>query len=148
MVKKYIIGKTCYVWDCKKKVIANLYLWYEFNIMHCSTQRLNDLGDESRSLPLWRQVIYCLCYRRILLPKNWKVCSYQCIYANNATVVIQSDFLFFAYVTNALTQAEPRFLWNNYLLEVLIENKVGCFKLVHILFWFLDFLCIRILLSN
>ncbi|KAL5190779.1 Phosphoinositide phosphatase SAC7 [Glycine soja] len=44
--------------------------------MFCSAQRLNDLGDESRLLPLWRQ-------------------------------------------------AEPRFLWNNYMLEVLIDNKVG-----------------------
>ncbi|RDX73281.1 Phosphoinositide phosphatase SAC6, partial [Mucuna pruriens] len=41
-----------------------------------SAQRLNDLGDESKLLPLWRQ-------------------------------------------------AEPRFLWNNYLLEALIDNKVG-----------------------
>ncbi|KAG5034776.1 hypothetical protein JHK87_009686 [Glycine soja] len=43
--------------------------------MFCSAQRLNDLGDESRLLPLWRQ-------------------------------------------------AEPRFLWNNYMLEVLIDNKL------------------------
>ncbi|KAI7742187.1 hypothetical protein M8C21_029946, partial [Ambrosia artemisiifolia] len=40
-------------------------------------QRLNDLGDESRLLPLWRQA----------------------------------------------SVAEPRFLWNNYMLEVLIDNK-------------------------
>ncbi|KAJ0646852.1 putative phosphatidylinositol-3,4-bisphosphate 4-phosphatase [Helianthus annuus] len=40
----------------------------------CSAQRLNDLGEESTRLPLWRQ-------------------------------------------------AEPRFLWNNYMLELLIDNK-------------------------
>ncbi|KAJ0096360.1 hypothetical protein Patl1_29264 [Pistacia atlantica] len=45
-----------------------------------SAQRLNDLGDESKLLPLWRQ-------------------------------------------------AEPRFLWNNYMLEVLIDNKLDPFLL-------------------
>ncbi|KAG6403314.1 hypothetical protein SASPL_135531 [Salvia splendens] len=44
-------------------------------IFSCSAQRLQDLGDESKSLPLWRQ-------------------------------------------------ADPQFLWNNYMLEVLIDNKV------------------------
>ncbi|KAI4314645.1 hypothetical protein L6164_027533 [Bauhinia variegata] len=51
-----------------------LYFSYDTNLT-LSAQRLNDLGDESRSLPLWRQ-------------------------------------------------AEPRFLWNNYILEVLIDNKL------------------------
>jgi len=121
--------------------------------MRCSTQRLNDLGDESRLLPLWRQVIYCLrlvnCYRRILLlecgSQNLKITLLKFVLITTlmslnvymqtmSTLVIQSDFLFcflifyfLAYVTNASTQAEPRFLWNNYLLEVLIENKVGLF---------------------
>lgn len=45
-----------------------------------SAQRLNDLGDESRLLPLWRQ-------------------------------------------------AEPRFLWNNYMLEVFIDNKLDPYML-------------------
>ncbi|KAI3665273.1 hypothetical protein L6452_43897 [Arctium lappa] len=51
-----------------------LYFSYDVNIT-LSAQRLNDLGDESSWLPLWRQ-------------------------------------------------AEPRFLWNNYMLELLIDNKL------------------------
>uniref|UniRef100_A0A2N9EI01 SAC domain-containing protein n=1 Tax=Fagus sylvatica TaxID=28930 RepID=A0A2N9EI01_FAGSY len=47
-------------------------------------QRLNDLGDESKLLPLWRQ-------------------------------------------------AEPRFLWNNYMLEVLIDNKVSLIRTYYLL---------------
>nr|GFA28144.1 phosphoinositide phosphatase SAC7-like [Tanacetum cinerariifolium] len=50
-----------------------LYFSYDINIT-LSTQRLNDLGEETTQLPLWRQ-------------------------------------------------AEPRFLWNNYLLELLIESR-------------------------
>uniref|UniRef100_A0A0E0MEY1 SAC domain-containing protein n=1 Tax=Oryza punctata TaxID=4537 RepID=A0A0E0MEY1_ORYPU len=46
------------------------------SLICCSSQRLHDLGDQFKSLPLWRQ-------------------------------------------------AEPRFLWNGYLLEPLIENKVS-----------------------
>jgi len=38
--------------NCKKKVISKLYLWYDFNVMCCSTQRLNDLREEPRSFPL------------------------------------------------------------------------------------------------
>ncbi|RVW32884.1 Phosphoinositide phosphatase SAC6 [Vitis vinifera] len=45
-----------------------------------SAQRLHDLGDESKLLPLWRQ-------------------------------------------------ADPRFLWNNYMLEVLIDNKLDPYLL-------------------
>ncbi|KAF3563648.1 hypothetical protein DY000_02011844, partial [Brassica cretica] len=56
-----------------------LYFSYEINLT-LSAQRLHDLGDESKSLPLWRQ-------------------------------------------------AEPRFLWNNYMLEVLIDNKLDQFLL-------------------
>nr|GMC73244.1 phosphoinositide phosphatase SAC6-like [Ipomoea batatas] len=51
-----------------------LYFSYDVNIT-LSAQRLHDLGDESKLLPLWRQ-------------------------------------------------AEPRFLWNNYMMEVLIDSKV------------------------
>ncbi|XP_028776710.1 phosphoinositide phosphatase SAC6 [Neltuma alba] len=58
---------------------SGLFFSYETNLT-LSAQRLNDLGDESRLLPLWRQ-------------------------------------------------AEPRFLWNNYLLEVLIDNKLDPFLL-------------------
>ncbi|ESW28226.1 hypothetical protein PHAVU_003G269400 [Phaseolus vulgaris] len=58
---------------------TGLFFSYDANLT-LSTQRLNDLGDESRLLPLWRQ-------------------------------------------------AEPRFLWNNYLLEVLIENKLDPYLL-------------------
>ncbi|XP_010547401.1 PREDICTED: phosphoinositide phosphatase SAC6-like [Tarenaya hassleriana] len=58
---------------------SGLYFSYEINLT-LSAQRLHDLGDESKSLPLWRQ-------------------------------------------------AEPRFLWNNYMLEVLIDNKLDQFLL-------------------
>ncbi|XP_076921799.1 phosphoinositide phosphatase SAC7-like [Bidens hawaiensis] len=56
-----------------------LYFSYDVNIT-LSAQRLNDLGDESRLLPLWRQ-------------------------------------------------AKPRFLWNNYMLEVLIDSKLDNYML-------------------
>ncbi|XP_042039090.1 phosphoinositide phosphatase SAC6-like isoform X2 [Salvia splendens] len=56
-----------------------LYFSYDVN-MTLSAQRLNDLGDESKLLPLWRQ-------------------------------------------------ADPRFLWNNYMLEVLIDNKLDPYLL-------------------
>ncbi|CAL0311422.1 unnamed protein product [Lupinus luteus] len=58
---------------------SGLFFSYETNLT-LSAQRLNDLGDESRLLPLWRQ-------------------------------------------------AEPRFLWNNYMLEVLIDNKLDPYLL-------------------
>ncbi|KAF2291694.1 hypothetical protein GH714_028211 [Hevea brasiliensis] len=56
-----------------------LYFSYDTNLT-LSAQRLHDLGDESKLLPLWRQ-------------------------------------------------AEPRFLWNNYMLEVLIDNKLDPYLL-------------------
>ncbi|XP_020207836.1 phosphoinositide phosphatase SAC6 isoform X1 [Cajanus cajan] len=58
---------------------TGLFFSYDANLT-LSVQRLNELGEESRLLPLWRQ-------------------------------------------------AEPRFLWNNYLLEVLIDNKLDPFLL-------------------
>ncbi|KAG6387692.1 hypothetical protein SASPL_152884 [Salvia splendens] len=58
-----------------------LYFSYDVN-MTLSAQRLNDLGDESKLLPLWRQI-----------------------------------------------GADPRFLWNNYMLEVLIDNKLDPYLL-------------------
>ncbi|XP_027346581.1 phosphoinositide phosphatase SAC6-like isoform X3 [Abrus precatorius] len=58
---------------------TGLFFSYDANLT-LSAQRLNDLGDESRLLPLWRQ-------------------------------------------------AEPRFLWNNYMLEVLIDNKLDPYLL-------------------
>ncbi|KAF2587113.1 hypothetical protein F2Q70_00035553 [Brassica cretica] len=58
---------------------TGLYFSYQVNLT-LSSQRLHDLGAESKSLPLWRQ-------------------------------------------------AEPRFLWNNYMLEVLIDNKLDQFLL-------------------
>ncbi|KAL0714118.1 hypothetical protein Bca4012_021097 [Brassica carinata] len=58
---------------------TGLFFSYEVNLT-LSSQRLHDLGAESKSLPLWRQ-------------------------------------------------AEPRFLWNNYMLEVLIDNKLDQFLL-------------------
>ncbi|KAK6127585.1 hypothetical protein DH2020_038675 [Rehmannia glutinosa] len=56
-----------------------LYFSYDVNIT-LSAQRLHDLGDESKLLPLWRQ-------------------------------------------------ADPRFLWNSYMLEVLIDNKLDPYLL-------------------
>lgn len=56
-----------------------LYFSYDVNIT-LSAQRLHDLGDESKLLPLWRQ-------------------------------------------------ADPRFLWNNYMMEVLIDYKLDPFLL-------------------
>ncbi|PSS00390.1 Phosphoinositide phosphatase [Actinidia chinensis var. chinensis] len=56
-----------------------LYFSYDVNIT-LSAQRLHNLGDESKLLPLWRQ-------------------------------------------------ADPRFLWNNYMLEVLIDNKLDQYLL-------------------
>ncbi|CAN4105435.1 unnamed protein product [Withania somnifera] len=56
-----------------------LYFSYDVNIT-LSVQRLHDLGDESKLLPLWRQ-------------------------------------------------ADPRFLWNNYMMEVLIDHKLDPFLL-------------------
>ncbi|XP_020084555.1 phosphoinositide phosphatase SAC6-like isoform X2 [Ananas comosus] len=58
---------------------SGLYFSYDVNLTLCS-QRLHDLGDESKLLPLWRQ-------------------------------------------------AEPRFLWNNYMMEPLIDNKLDQFLL-------------------
>ncbi|OMO83409.1 hypothetical protein COLO4_22544 [Corchorus olitorius] len=58
---------------------SGLYFSYDTNLT-LSAQRLFDLGDESKLLPLWRQ-------------------------------------------------AEPRFLWNNYMLEVLIDNKLDPYLL-------------------
>ncbi|OEL27740.1 Phosphoinositide phosphatase SAC7 [Dichanthelium oligosanthes] len=59
--------------DAAERTIG-LYFSYESNLT-VTSQRLQELGDEFKSLPLWRQ-------------------------------------------------AEPRFLWNGYLLEPLIENKL------------------------
>ncbi|XP_059280908.1 phosphoinositide phosphatase SAC6-like [Lycium ferocissimum] len=56
-----------------------LYFSYDVNIT-LSAQRLHDLGDESKLLPLWRQ-------------------------------------------------ADPRFLWNNYMMEILIDHKLDPFLL-------------------
>ncbi|XP_052191197.1 phosphoinositide phosphatase SAC7-like [Diospyros lotus] len=56
-----------------------LYFSYDVNLT-LSAQRLHNLGDESKLLPLWRQ-------------------------------------------------ADPRFLWNNYMLEVLIDNKLDPYLL-------------------
>ncbi|KAL3525181.1 hypothetical protein ACH5RR_013553 [Cinchona calisaya] len=58
---------------------SGLYFSYDVNIT-LSAQRLHDLGDESKLLPLWRQ-------------------------------------------------ADPRFFWNNYLLEVLIDHKLDPYLL-------------------
>ncbi|XP_062223099.1 phosphoinositide phosphatase SAC7-like [Phragmites australis] len=64
--------------DAAERTIG-LYFSYDTNLT-LSAQRLHDLGDEYKSLPLWRQ-------------------------------------------------AEPRFLWNSYLLEPLIENKLDQYLL-------------------
>ncbi|AQK52986.1 Phosphoinositide phosphatase SAC6 [Zea mays] len=64
--------------DAAERTIG-LHFSYDINLT-LSAQRLHDLGDEYRALPLWRQ-------------------------------------------------AEPRFLWNAYLLEPLIENKLNQYLL-------------------
>lgn len=64
--------------DAAERTIG-LHFSYDINLT-LSAQRLHDLGDEYRALPLWRQ-------------------------------------------------AEPRFLWNSYLLEPLIENKLNQYLL-------------------
>ncbi|PVH66505.1 hypothetical protein PAHAL_1G265800 [Panicum hallii] len=64
--------------DAAERTIG-LHFSYDINLT-LSAQRLHDLGDEYKSLPLWRQ-------------------------------------------------AEPRFLWNSYLLEPLIENKLDQYLL-------------------
>ncbi|GAB2282470.1 GTPase activating protein (GAP) for Rho1p [Dionaea muscipula] len=56
-----------------------LFFSYDANLT-LSVQRLQDLGDESKLLPLWRQ-------------------------------------------------ADPRFLWNNYMMEMLIDNKLDQYLL-------------------
>nr|CAB3450034.1 unnamed protein product [Digitaria exilis] len=66
--------------DAAERTIG-LHFSYDINLTS-SAQRLHDLGDEYKSLPLWRQ-------------------------------------------------AEPRFLWNSYLLEPLIENKISGFQNIH-----------------
>ncbi|XP_058108077.1 phosphoinositide phosphatase SAC6-like isoform X2 [Magnolia sinica] len=58
---------------------SGLYFSYDVNLT-LSAQRLHDLGNESKLLPLWRQ-------------------------------------------------ADPRYLWNNYMLEVLIEKKLDPYLL-------------------
>ncbi|KAL5557407.1 hypothetical protein UlMin_039643 [Ulmus minor] len=58
---------------------AGLFFSYDTNLT-LSLQKLHDLGDESKLLPLWRQ-------------------------------------------------SEPRFLWNNYMLEALIDNKLDPYLL-------------------
>ncbi|KAL6519560.1 Fimbrin, actin-bundling protein [Orobanche hederae] len=67
-----------------------LYFSYDVNIT-LSAQRLYDLGDESKLLPLWRQFTEITC--------------------------------------PTVSQADPRFLWNNYMLEVLIDNKLDPYLL-------------------
>ncbi|KAL4186473.1 hypothetical protein AMTRI_Chr09g14310 [Amborella trichopoda] len=58
---------------------SGLYFSYDVNLT-LNMQRLHDLGDESKALPLWKQ-------------------------------------------------ANPRFFWNNYMLEVLIDNKLDPYLL-------------------
>lgn len=40
-----------------------------------------------------------------------------------------------------LPQAEPRFLWNNYMLEVLIDNKVRLMSVLHASFYLSIYMC-------
>nr|AAX96818.1 Similar to SAC domain protein 7 [Oryza sativa Japonica Group] len=68
----------------------------------CSSQRLHDLGDQFKSLPLWRQNI-----------------ANTVPIGNDSTSILQN---LQAYPLDSF-KAEPRFLWNGYLLEPLIENK-------------------------
>ncbi|KAL6587935.1 Fimbrin, actin-bundling protein [Orobanche minor] len=78
-----------------------LYFSYDVNItlsLLLCAQRLHDLGDESKLLPLWRQ--FLIIY--------YAVTEITC---------------------PTVSQADPRFLWNNYMLEVLIDNKLDPYLL-------------------
>ncbi|PIN17227.1 putative phosphoinositide phosphatase [Handroanthus impetiginosus] len=70
--QKKMESELCHLLNIAERT-PGLYFSYDVNIT-LSAQRLHDLGDESKLLPLWRQ-------------------------------------------------ADPRFLWNNHMLEVLIDNK-------------------------
>lgn len=57
------------------------YIWLEIvlvimikNLCNCSAQRLHDLGDESKLLPLWRQVI-CSNWLTFIINFLWSVLS-------------------------------------------------------------------------
>ncbi|RVW85670.1 Phosphoinositide phosphatase SAC6 [Vitis vinifera] len=69
---------SCIFWVVWKE--RNRIAFDNEELLMNSAQRLHDLGDESKLLPLWRQ-------------------------------------------------ADPRFLWNNYMLEVLIDNKLDPYLL-------------------
>ncbi|KAK6924572.1 SAC domain [Dillenia turbinata] len=74
--------------------MAGLFFSYDTNLT-LSAQRLHDLGDESKLLPLWRQV-------------------------SSSTAIDPYD-------DDDVPQADPRYLWNNYMMEVLIDNKLDPF---------------------
>lgn len=44
------------------------------------------------------------------------------IFCDSISMVLKFSLLIYCF-----SQAEPRFLWNNYMLEVLIDNKVELF---------------------
>lgn len=107
--------------------------------MAFSAQRLHSLGDESKLLPLWRQVSFswCLFFSVAFwfLPSeltSWTMAALFMLPIRGCTVISDLYFKKFSLhvyesslTSNFFPQADPRFLWNNYMLEVLIENKVG-----------------------
>ena len=54
--------------------------------MFYSAQRLNDLGDESRLLPLWRQVFISFCFSTSLLVLE----IFYFIFKNGADAMVES----------------------------------------------------------
>ncbi|KAF3796182.1 Phosphoinositide phosphatase [Nymphaea thermarum] len=73
-----------------------LYFSYEIDLT-LSLQRSHGSRYESKNLPLWRQAILATQLQYL------DPCSPSSLF---------------------LVQADPRFLWNNYMLEVLIDNKL------------------------
>ncbi|EEE52023.1 hypothetical protein OsJ_33741 [Oryza sativa Japonica Group] len=103
--------------DAAERTIG-LYFSYDVNLT-LTSQRLHDLGDQFKSLPLWRQNI-----------------ANTVPIGNDSTSILQN---LQAYPLDSF-KAEPRFLWNGYLLEPLIENKLhqyllpviqGSFQSIH-----------------
>ena len=45
-------------------------------------------------------------------------------------LLLFQTFMYLIILHMFVSQADPRFLWNNYMLEVLIDNKVGLLPVV------------------
>lgn len=59
--------------DNSKNFYKENYCFAELLIsVYCSMQRLHDLGDESKTIPLWRQVNFMIFSTYVLLLVIWK----------------------------------------------------------------------------